>query len=278
MKRRLTVLAAVALAVVLVGGAPIATAASKVTYYVSLGDSLAAGYQPVGSDPHFGGSHGYADQLHKLIRDGYDQLQLVKLGCGGESTRTMIEGWFFCPYPEGSQLAQAVAFLEAHPAEVALITIDVGANDFLVDCEEDPACAVEQIAQNLPIILAELRMAAGPDVPVVGMNYYQPGVAQWFTDPTAAQAAAEFVMQFNDFLESLYAGAGSPVADVEVAFAVTDFATMVDTKDFGPIPASAANACDWTWICTGPPLGPDIHANTEGYGVIATAFEEVLPI
>jgi len=263
MKGRSTVVAAVALAVVLVGQAPIAMAASKATYYVLLGDSLAAGYQPVG--PDFGGSHGYADLLHRLVRDGYDQLQLVKLGCGGESTRTMIEGWSFCPYPEGSPLDQAVSFLEPNSAEVALITIDVGANDFLVDCDEDPACAVEQIAQNLPIILAELRAAAGPDVPIVGMNFYQPEVAHWFTDPAAAQAAVEFATQFNDFLESLYAGAGSPVADVESAFAVTDFTTIVDTKDLGPVPASVANACDWTWICTAPPLGPDIHANTDGY-------------
>jgi hypothetical protein len=31
-------------------------------------------------------------------------------------------------------------------------------------------------------------------------------------------------------------------------------------------------ACQWTWICAPPPLGPDIHANTDGYGAIAHAF------
>jgi hypothetical protein len=41
-------------------------------------------------------------------------------------------------------------------------------------------------------------------------------------------------------------------------------------------PLSAHLACEWTLICTPPPLGPDVHPNRQGYGVIAAAFEEVL--
>jgi len=37
-----------------------------------------------------------------------------------------------------------------------------------------------------------------------------------------------------------------------------------------------ARICQWTWMCAPAPLGPDIHANTAGYGVIAKAFEAVL--
>jgi hypothetical protein len=33
----------------------------------------------------------------------------------------------------------------------------------------------------------------------------------------------------------------------------------------------------WTWSCTPPPPGPDTHANTTGYGVIAQAFGQQLP-
>ena len=36
-----------------------------------------------------------------------------------------------CQYPEGSQLDAAVAFLQAHPGQVAFITVEVGANDFI---------------------------------------------------------------------------------------------------------------------------------------------------
>jgi hypothetical protein len=73
-----------------------ASAASKATYYLSLGDSLAQGYQPIGGPPSSaappGYDQGYADQLFKLERDEYTQLQLVKFGCGGESTVSMLYG------------------------------------------------------------------------------------------------------------------------------------------------------------------------------------------
>ncbi len=38
------------------------------------------------------------------------------------------------------------------------------------------------------------------------------------------------------------------------------------------------HACTLIWICTGPPLGPDIHANSDGYGVIAETFAAVLGV
>ena len=34
----------------------------------------------------------------------------------------------------------------------------------------------------------------------------------------------------------------------------------------------------WTLSCTPPPPGPDTHANTTGYGVIAQAFELIAPL
>ena len=46
--------------------------AAPVTYYLSLGDSLAQGYQPIGGPPSGSGlvgyNQGYADQLFKLAR------------------------------------------------------------------------------------------------------------------------------------------------------------------------------------------------------------------
>jgi lysophospholipase L1-like esterase len=242
------------------------------TYYLSLGDSLAAGIQPVGS-----ANQGYPDQLIRQLRRDQDlpQLRLEKLGCGGETTATMVEGGL-CAYPSGSQLDEALAFLERHPGQVALITIDLGANDFL-QCGGDAGCAFAQIEANLPVILAELRQAAGPDVPIVAMNYYQPFVVDWFDDPAAGEAAAAGSVVFNDFLEGIYAAAGAPVADVETAFAVTDFTTTRRLPGFGPVPLSVYNACTLTWMCRQPPLGPDIHPNTRGYGVIADAFLDIVP-
>ena len=53
-------------------------------YYLSLGDSLAVGYQPIGleADDHRT-DQGYPDQLVVLARDAIPGLELVKLGCPG---------------------------------------------------------------------------------------------------------------------------------------------------------------------------------------------------
>src|SRR4029450_8016156 len=138
------------------------------------------------------------------------------------------------------------------------------------------SCFIPQIATNLPIILDTLRDHAGPGVPIVGMNYYAPDVVQWFDAPAAGEAAAALSVAFNNFLEALYGGAGVPVADVESAFAVTDFTTLVDRQGARPLPLSVFNACELTWLCPPPPLGPDVHANNDGYGVIAKAFAATL--
>lgn len=267
------------------GGPPAAEARPRSglppgVYYLSLGNSLAQGFQPIGgphtNEPAAGYRQGYPEQLLKLLRDGgRPRLRLVEMGCGGESTATMIAA-SRCRRDTGSQLGDAVEFLDAHPGEVALVTIDIGSNDIVLDCDADLACAFGQIATNLPVILATLRQHAGPDVPIVGMNYYSPFVTEWFGDPALGQAAATLAVVFNDLLEGIYAAAGVPVADVETAFAVTDFTTIVELRRVGPVPLSVHNACTLTWMCAPPPRGPDIHANTRGHAVIAEAFATVL--
>jgi lysophospholipase L1-like esterase len=257
--------------------APVDAAPKPTTYYLSLGDSLAQGSQPRGGD-----NQGYANQLFKQAGNaGGEHLRLVKLGCFGENTASMIGDSTdsLCPdaYDTGSQLGDAVEFLDEHPGQIAFITIDIGSNDIFA-CDGDPGCFIPQIATNLPFILDTLRDHAGPNVPIVGANYNNPFVVAWFDDPAAGQAEAANIVMFNNFLESLYAGAGVPVADVESAFAVTDFTTQADLKRVGPIPLSVFNACTLTWICTGPPHGPDIHPNNNGHHVIAEAFAAVLGV
>src|ERR687898_216006 len=100
---------------------PVDASTESPSYYLSVGDSIAQGFQPIGG-PHTnsaaaGYNQGYPDQLFKLARDGGgDHLRLVKLGCGGESTATMIAD-SRCPYETGSQLGDAVEFLDEHPGE-----------------------------------------------------------------------------------------------------------------------------------------------------------------
>jgi lysophospholipase L1-like esterase len=273
MRIGLSFIAAVAAILIAV---PVARAENNVQYYVSLGDSWAQGYQPIGgpwSPLGFPGyNQGYPDQLLKLVRDRYEQLRLVKLGCGGETTTTMIAGSPWCSswaFPAGSQLAEATAFLEAHRGELAFVTIDIGGND-VVAPDGGGAAAIQA---NLPLVLARLRDAAGPGVPILGMTYFNPFFPEvWFGthDPAALQAALARLVALNDLLESIYATAGDPVADVEGAFSSTD-TTLVDG-----VPANVTRVCAWAWACAPPPLGPDGHPNTDGYAAIAHAFAEVL--
>jgi lysophospholipase L1-like esterase len=246
------------------------------TWYLALGDSLAVGVQPLAAQsvqPTGETKRGYVDQLYAQLGADDPRLRLKKLGCAGEATTSMRFGGFFhevtppglrCAYPHGSQLAEAVAFLQKH--QVALVTISIGANDFAPEF----GGGVETIAANLPVILAELRGAAGPDVPIVGMNYYQAGLVTWFADPDSLQDLVTQTVALNDFLEVIYADAGSPVADVEAAFSTTDFELVAG------IPLNVMRICQWTWMCAPPPLGPNVHPNDDGYAVIAEAFLDVL--
>src|SRR3984885_12861901 len=84
------------------------------TYYLALGDSLSQGVQPDAAGTSVETGQGYPDQLYAMLHPGQPSLQLVKLGCPGETTVTMIHGGI-CRYRGGSQLAAAVAFLSAPP-------------------------------------------------------------------------------------------------------------------------------------------------------------------
>jgi lysophospholipase L1-like esterase len=255
-----------------------ATATERPVYYLALGDSLAIGTQPTAVNADGSTQEGYADQLAEMLTVEKPDLRLVKLGCGGESTGTMLGILHPTPtgegcdpslvrYPHGTQLDEAVSFLHAHRNHLALVTIDIGANDTFCLLALDRECfnaGMHHIRTNLATILARLRAAAGPTVPIVGMTYYNPFAVFWFDDPAYAQTVDDLFAEFNGVLEKTYANAGVPVADVAGAFHLGEF------------PLAADLACQWTWICTPPPLGPDIHPNGQGYAVIAATFEQVL--
>ena len=264
MKRLASLLVLVAATCGFAATASGADGAGKATYYLSVGDSLAEGYQPIGGD-----TQGYANQLFKATRSRYEQLQLVKLGCGGETTQSMVDGAPWCGFPAGSQLAQAEQFLRDHSGAIAFVTLDVGANDWL----GDPEHWGQTIQTYLPVILARLRTAAGPGVPIIGMTYYPVGLPNvWFEthDISALLDYSAQVDELNHLLQDIYSAAGDPVARVDDAFRAHDTTLVKGT------PLNVLQECRWTWVCAPPPLGPDIHANSEGYGAIAGAFLEQL--
>jgi lysophospholipase L1-like esterase len=255
------------------------------SYYLSLGDSLAQGVQPNAIGISVDTQQGYPDQVYATLRRSHPGLRLVKLGCPGETTGTMINGGI-CRYPGGSELAAAVAFLRAHRGHVLLTTIDIGAND-LEDCGSQSnvikvlSCFVTDVpgaVSRLATIMARLRTAAGPSVRMAGMSYYLPALAQW-RDGSSGQAIARLVERleagYNDLLEHVYAKSDAKVANVFGAFDTGDFGDQVTVPGIGKVPRNVALLCRWTWACTAPPRGPNQHANTAGYGVIARAFLQV---
>jgi lysophospholipase L1-like esterase len=253
------------------------------TYYLALGDSLSQGVQPDARGTSVETGQGYADQLYAMLHPGQPALKLVKLGCPGETTATMIHGGI-CRYRGGSQLAAAVAFLSAHRGHVYLVTIDIGAND-PEDCGSDgvslrtiTACIgtdIPDAASNLDTILARLRAAAGPDVRIVGMSYYLPALAEWrngLTGQAVAWVSERLAVAYNDLLDNAYAKSDVRVANVFGAFQTSDFGNRAAVPGVGTVPRNVALICQWTWECASPPRGPNQHANQAGYGVIARAF------
>lgn len=250
------------------------------TYYLSLGDSLSTGVQPIGPESwQFRTDQGYADQLAELTRPRLPGLQVVKLGYPGESTTTMIDG-SLGEYPHGSQLAEAVAFLCEHRGSVAFVTIDIGFNDVPTHDLEGLALGMSAVSRNLPGILSELRKAAGPTTPIVGMTIYDPLLANWLDGPDGQQLARASVfyavLPMNAHLVEIYRAAGMAVADVEGGFSTADFETQVSVEGIGTVPLNVARILAWTWAGAPPPLGPDMHANSLGYAAIAEAFAREL--
>lgn len=269
------------------------TGALAAHYYLSLGDSLAQGMQPNASGITVSTDQGYADQLYARERSRISHLKLVKLGCGGETTTSFLTGkgnsadafLLGCHPAGGSQMTAAERFLRRHrrKGEVALLTIDIGAND--VDgCQsgvEIPiACVmggVERLARNLPVILRRLRRAAAAGTPMAAMTMYDPFLELYLVPGGHVEAltSVRYARVINRGTERLYREAGFRVAHVDNAFHTYDTSrTAALAGQSGPVPVAVAEVCRLTWMCAPAPVGPNIHANAAGYKLIADAFLE----
>ncbi len=248
-----------------------------VSYYVSLGDSLAQGVQ---ANPQDGSSvltpFGYPDQLYAQLKKSHPSLQLIKLGCPGETTTTMITGGI-CRYPSAtSQVAQAVAFLRASRGHVAYLTINIGSNDVL-QCTNFPttidapclAKAFATVGANLTTILGVLRSTVGWRTATAGMTYYDPLLAAWTINRPLATQSVAATDQLNAVESAAYRRAGFRVAQVAAAFQTDNFQVPKNSS----LPVNVVRVCALTWMCGAK---PNVHPNTAGYSVIARSFAEAL--
>jgi lysophospholipase L1-like esterase len=270
----LGLLAAGILAVPAVGASSVPQASGP-AYQLSLGDSLAAG---VGATTN---SLGYVDQIAAAESSSFPGLRVEDLACSGATTSSMISGPG-CSYVTGTQLGDAEAFLRDHPGSVRYVTIDIGINDIgrcYSGVPVGPGCdtaGLSQVATDLPIILQALETAA-PGVPIFGMDYYNPFLADWVVDGLAGpglttEVAAPF-NTLNSALTQLYGAGGAIPVDVEGSFATRDF-VMTGRWNGATVPQNVARTCEWTYMCDGSALS--IHANDAGHAHIAGDFEQAI--
>ncbi|MGH9918327.1 MAG: SGNH/GDSL hydrolase family protein [Nitrososphaerales archaeon] len=246
-----------------------ASASPSTVYYLALGDSV----------PVWDGANSYPYQIDSHYSSSTPGLQVVDLAVSGKTTTTMLDD---------GQMAQAVSFLEQHPGATVLVTIDIGGNDLLpcvqADSSVDVSC-VEQtdtnvIAPNLQTILTKLRQAAGPTVPIYGMNYYDPFLGDWLaggTEQAATVTGVSEIAAIDSFFKGVYAQFSNPIADVESAFDTTDLTDMVSST-WGEIPLAVDKACTLLDIScqSGQTEGFGDDPNNAGAAVIAQAFEQVI--
>jgi GDSL-like Lipase/Acylhydrolase family len=253
-------------------------AAAKTRYYLAVGESLSTGG---GATP----GHSYVDDLFAFASRSIPGLALENLGCGGDTTTRMIHGGGLChsKYQTGTQLGDAEAFLIAHRGQVAFVTIDTGGDDLLACTPHgtlmiSPVCVQRQLAtveNNLPIILSGLR-AAGGNVPIVGLKYYDPFLAFYLQGTAGQQAARQslsVLVAFNHELSTIYRRFHVKLADAQRAFKSFDW-RPVGSYNGQTLPVNVANICNWTHMCQA--TGPNVHPNDTGHAILAATFESRL--
>lgn len=271
---------------------PSAPVTSGTQYYVSLGDSYAAGYQATARGRGTTTTNGFAYQVvRKAKAKGY-RYTLANFGCGGATTASMLSspGCTSGQYGPGAahysstQTAAAVAFLEAHRGHIALITISIGGNDVIpcgvrTDALTCLTTSVGKVGTNLTSILGKVRAAAGPSTRIVGTTYPDVLLGNLLSKDAnlrslASLSVTAFKSLINPQLQQAYVAAGGRFVDVTTAFGGYGSLTKtISLPPYGRIPVPAAKICTLTFYCQ----YQDIHPRTTGYAIIADLVVATLP-
>ncbi len=231
--------------------------------YLALGDSLAAGVGA--SEPDDSGYVGLV--YNALLTDpAHDHdLSLMNLGDPGETTTSMLES--------GGQMDEALAAIASRTDdrvdgnEVAVITIDIGANDFIPlvfgdspclpnplaeACTQAATSALDTFRSNFADIMRRLRAAAGPEAEIVALGLYNPLSGSGGSFDAIGDAA---VGLFNRTVAEFAAE-----SDVRAVFADV----FPQFQDRGSALTHVAE------------VPPDVHPNDAGHYVMARVVVEAL--
>lgn len=269
-----------------------ATPGAGKKFYVSIGDSYAAGYQP-GKTKADGRTttNGFAYQL--TAEDEGRQLTLVNFGCAGATTASLLHQNGCSPsrlgpggagYPGKSQSQAAIAFVSAHRADVGLITVVIGGNDVTkcAKAKDVAGCltaALKSVKTNLGSFLPALRAAAGPAVSIVGLTYPDVILGEYVSAKAsehglAALSVTAFKSLLNPALQAQYQAVNATFIDVTAATgAYVPFSQTTTLAPYGTVPVAVAKVCQLTYFCQ----LQDIHPRTSGYQLIADLIAKALP-
>ncbi|WP_099037018.1 SGNH/GDSL hydrolase family protein [Mycobacterium neglectum] len=293
--------ARIAVATSLVGGLGwwVATAsatdpvAAADSYYVSIGDSYAAGYRPSFMGPGATSRDGFAYRVEEKLRSGSEDVRLVNFACSG----TTAYGMAFdkgCAddarapggpeYTDTPQAAAAVDFISEHRDRIKLVTLGIGANDLLRCANEaDPAqrqtCAeaeVPRVRLSLDSVLERIRAAVGPNVPIVGVSYINVYLADALKPDGSAKADAATILfqnYLNPTLAQTYSKYGAKFVDTTaLAGGYLPSTDKTYLEGHGTVPASIGRVCSLTYYCT----DNDPHPNRAGHDLIAGEVEKAV--
>jgi len=289
-----------ALCVSLIGAWTISSTASggttpkaKSEYYLSVGDSYAAGYQPIASAMQGRDTAGFAYQVTRLAQSRGLHFKLVNFGCGGATTSAVIEqvgcsvsnpGPDTDDYPTLTQATAVDQFIARHVGHIGLITVSIGGNDILpcsnaailLSCVSSTLPAIKS---NVTTLLAGLRRAAGPNVPIIGLTYPDVFLGSYTSKAPGMKSLAvlsvdAFRTLLNPALATVYTSSGAHFIDVTQATgAYTPLSETTPDGKYGTIPLAVADVCSLTYECQ----LQDVHPTTKGYAVIARLIDETLP-
>ena len=288
--RRASVTACVAvlgaLAIVPAAQAQGAAKGKGTQYYVSLGDSYASGYQPDKGNTR----EGFVYQVPALARKRGYNLKVVNFGCGGATTKSMMEQ-VGCPKAglgpgakpfNKTQIAAATDFIRANRKKVALITVSISGND-VTRCVSAPdpitcvADAQAAIKANVGNAARQLRAAAGRKPVLVGTTYPDVVLGAWVrgNQSIASLSVVAFERLINPTLKDSYAEGNGRFVDVtRETGAYGDMSVMETLAPYGSIPKPVAEVCRISWYCE----KGDIHARKAGYAIIAKMVAAELPL
>jgi lysophospholipase L1-like esterase len=262
-------------------------------YDLSLGDSYGAGYQPVASARAGHDTEGFAYRVVGLAKArGYD-FTLRNFACDGATTATILQqdgcaltapGPDSMSYPAQPQAVAADRFIAHHPGRIGLITVSIGGNDILgcasaaifIPCMKN---ALTSVQDNLHQLLAGLRAASGPEVPIVGLTYPDIYLALYLSkDPDqkklASISVAGFEQLLNPALATAYAAVGATFVDVTGATGA--YIPLTEVRPSGAhssTPVAVADVCALTYACR----LQDVHPTDPGYALIARLIAATLP-